>query len=628
MANRKRRRSTDVADSHDLHEGKQQKMDRYVSTSQQEFVALTNRFAVLEEDCTVLPGEEETIANSPRNESPQNSTSLSPCCQQLTATFMELLSKEAILTSQTMTILLNKIKAIEDKVSDLGKAINNWAADGRINEPRNNLDAEANVEINGEKKFVTNASQQKLGRRGEHTTPSLLTLQKNYVAISFNGWTDFHKWRNFNAITNSLSQLLKCNRALTALRSYTWLPKRGIYCRLVLQFKNEVIPAKMISLKKALLKNFGILATRVFKDNVITPICTKSPLASQRGQSKELLLGDPRQDSKLVDTPKGDAQGQYRSAKCRNDDKLQEAETVNIMPETPLETTTGTQQTDKAMEIELDLRSHRVIEIPANVVPDNVSLAIEMQDADQEWAQQFSTLPKMRKNGPVTIPVPMAALSCTSNMVGAVHFPHQLETPEHTMNPERDEGMEGSVPPSHLKDKLGTSFEDDFFHSFAELTNQEQLEVIERLGHTKNQLLALKKNTLDKKVGDESSAQVVQSKNVHRSSSSKYMEADLSNDAAGPKTTQELNARNGMKNNEPPVNNISDGIEKIKPGNDADMPGIEENDPAKDKDKLIALKKPLGPTFQKELRQVNVNLHMEQLHASNPAHGAGNPSDR
>ncbi|KAL8221550.1 UNVERIFIED_CONTAM: hypothetical protein K2H54_069719 [Gekko kuhli] len=106
------------------------------------------------------------------------------------------------------------------------------------------------------------------------------------------------------------------------------------------------------------------------------------------------------------------------------------------------------------------------------------------------------------------------------------------------------------------------------------------------------------------------------------------MEADLSNDAAGPKTTQELDARNGMKNDEPPVNNISYGIEKIKPGNDADMPGIEENDPAKDKDKLIALKKPLGPTFQKELRQVNVNLHMEQLHASNPAHGAGNPSDR
>ncbi|KAL8219239.1 UNVERIFIED_CONTAM: hypothetical protein K2H54_015310 [Gekko kuhli] len=409
-------------------------------------------------------------------------------------------------------MLLNKIKAIEDKVSDLGKAINSLAAVGRINEPRNNLDVEANDEINGEKK--------------------------------------------------------------------------------------------------------------VFKDNVITPICTKSPLASQHGQPKDLLLGDPRQDSKPVDAPKGDAQGQYRSAKCRNDDKLQEAETVNTMPETPLETATGTQQTDKAMEIELDLRSHRVIEIPANVVPNNVSLAIEMQEADQEWAQQFSTLPKMRKNGPVTIPVPMAALSRPSNMAGAVHFPHQLEILEHTTNPERDEVMEGTMLTSHLKDKLGTSFEDDFFLSFAELTNQEQLEVIERLGHAKNRLLALKKNTPDKKVGDESSAQDVQSKNVHRSSSSKYMEADLSNDAAGPKMTQEIDARNSMKNDEPLVNNIFYGTEKIKPRNDADTPGI-----VKDKDKLIAWKKPPGPTFQKELQQVNVNLHMEQLHASNPAHGAGGNLD-
>ncbi|KAL8213598.1 UNVERIFIED_CONTAM: hypothetical protein K2H54_067171 [Gekko kuhli] len=227
------------------------------------------------------------------------------------------------------------------------------------------------------------------------------------------------------------------------------------------------------------------------------------------------------------------------------------------------------------MEIELDLRSHRVIEIPANVVPDN------------------------------------------------------LEIPEHTTNPERDDVMEGSMPPSHLKDKLGTSFEDDFFLSFAELTNQEQLEVIERLGHAKNRLLALKKNTPDKKVGDESSAQDVQSKNVHRSSSSKYMEADRSNNAAGPKMTQETDARNSMKNDEPLVNNILYGTEKIKPGNDADTPGIEENDLAKDKDKdkLIAWKKPPGPTFQKELRQVNVNLHMEQLHASNPAHGAGGTLD-
>ncbi|KAL8221603.1 UNVERIFIED_CONTAM: hypothetical protein K2H54_070748 [Gekko kuhli] len=378
-------------------------------------------------------------------------------------------------------MLLNRIKAIEDKVSDLGEAINNLVADGRINEPRNNLDAEANVEINGEKKLVANASQ-------------------------------------------------------------------------------------------------------------------RNPLASQYEQPKELLLGDPRQDSKLVDAPKDDAQSQFRSAKRRKDDKLQEVETVNTMPEIPLETITKTRQIEEAMEIELDLRSHRVIEIPKNVVPENVSLASELQEADQEWAQQFSALPKLRKNGPVTIPVPTAALSSISNMAGVVHLTHQLETSKYTRNPERDEVMKGSMLPSHFKDKLSTSFEDDFFLSFAELTNQEQHEVIERLEFAKNRLLALKKNTLDK--------------------------ADLSNDAAGPKTKQKLDARNSMKNDEPLVNNISYGKEKIKPGNEAHMSGIEGNNPAKGKDKLIALKKSLVPTSRKEPRQDDADLHMEQLQASNLAHDA------
>ncbi|XP_015274001.1 PREDICTED: protein CASC4 isoform X2 [Gekko japonicus] len=111
-------------------------------------------------------------------------------------------------------------------------------------------------------------------------------------------------------------------------------------------------------------------------------------------------------------------------------------------------------------------------------------------------------------------------------------------------------------------------------------------------------------------------------KAVHRSPSSKYVEADLSSNAAVLKTTQELDERNVMKNEEPSVNNISDGKEKIKPGDDAGMPGIEENDPAKAEDNLTALKKPLVPTFQKEPRQVIVNLPTEQPHASNLAQGA------
>ncbi|XP_048338086.1 protein GOLM2 isoform X4 [Sphaerodactylus townsendi] len=111
-------------------------------------------------------------------------------------------------------------------------------------------------------------------------------------------------------------------------------------------------------------------------------------------------------------------------------------------------------------------------------------------------------------------------------------------------------------------------------------------------------------------------------KAVRRSPSSRHVEADLSNAAVVLKTTQELDERDAVKNEEPSVNNVSDGKEKIKPGDDAGMPGIEENDPAKAEDGLAALKKPLVSTFQKERHQGNVNLPTEQPHASNLAQGA------
>nr|XP_056721713.1 protein GOLM2 isoform X1 [Euleptes europaea] len=117
-------------------------------------------------------------------------------------------------------------------------------------------------------------------------------------------------------------------------------------------------------------------------------------------------------------------------------------------------------------------------------------------------------------------------------------------------------------------------------------------------------------------------------KALHRSQSSRYVEAELSNNAVVLKTTQELDERNAMKHEEPSVNNVSDGKEKIKPGDDAGMPGIEENDPAKAEDSLTALKKPLISTFQKERQQVNVNLPTEQPHASNLAQGASVNHDR
>nr|XP_056721714.1 protein GOLM2 isoform X2 [Euleptes europaea] len=90
-------------------------------------------------------------------------------------------------------------------------------------------------------------------------------------------------------------------------------------------------------------------------------------------------------------------------------------------------------------------------------------------------------------------------------------------------------------------------------------------------------------------------------KALHRSQSSRYVEAELSNNAVVLKTTQELDERNAMKHEEPSVNNVSDGK---------------------------ALKKPLISTFQKERQQVNVNLPTEQPHASNLAQGASVNHDR
>ncbi|XP_048338085.1 protein GOLM2 isoform X3 [Sphaerodactylus townsendi] len=84
-------------------------------------------------------------------------------------------------------------------------------------------------------------------------------------------------------------------------------------------------------------------------------------------------------------------------------------------------------------------------------------------------------------------------------------------------------------------------------------------------------------------------------KAVRRSPSSRHVEADLSNAAVVLKTTQELDERDAVKNEEPSVNNVSDGK---------------------------ALKKPLVSTFQKERHQGNVNLPTEQPHASNLAQGA------
>ncbi|XP_053221136.1 protein GOLM2 isoform X4 [Podarcis raffonei] len=115
-------------------------------------------------------------------------------------------------------------------------------------------------------------------------------------------------------------------------------------------------------------------------------------------------------------------------------------------------------------------------------------------------------------------------------------------------------------------------------------------------------------------------------KAAHRSQSSKDIESNLSNNPTILKTTQQLDEKNVIRNETPSINNISDGKEKMKPGDDAGMPGIEENDAAKAEDTLTALKKPLVSASQNE-PQPNGNLPTEKPHAPNLAQGVNSNQD-
>ncbi|XP_044300855.1 protein GOLM2 isoform X2 [Varanus komodoensis] len=115
--------------------------------------------------------------------------------------------------------------------------------------------------------------------------------------------------------------------------------------------------------------------------------------------------------------------------------------------------------------------------------------------------------------------------------------------------------------------------------------------------------------------------QIIQDqKMAHKSQSSKDTEAGQSNNPTILKITQDMDESNIIKNEAPSANNISDGKEKSKPGDDAGMPGIEENDPAKAEDTLAALKKTLDSSPQ-NLYQPNGNLPTEKPQALNLAQG-------
>ncbi|KAL8220808.1 UNVERIFIED_CONTAM: hypothetical protein K2H54_055160 [Gekko kuhli] len=97
MPNRKCRRSS--SDVTNLKEVKQQRIDKFVTNTQPGAVQLSNKYAVLAENLQTAPCEEEEKSLAEISMQQQ-------CCQQLLSTIMELFSKEAILTSQSLALLL------------------------------------------------------------------------------------------------------------------------------------------------------------------------------------------------------------------------------------------------------------------------------------------------------------------------------------------------------------------------------------------------------------------------------------------------------------------------------------------------------------------------------------------
>ncbi|XP_010715944.1 protein CASC4 isoform X3 [Meleagris gallopavo] len=97
-------------------------------------------------------------------------------------------------------------------------------------------------------------------------------------------------------------------------------------------------------------------------------------------------------------------------------------------------------------------------------------------------------------------------------------------------------------------------------------------------------------------------------------------------DQAVSKTVPEMEVKNA-ENNELPSDRGVNGKEKVKPGGDAGMPEIEDNDPAKAEDTPTAIKKPLISAPRSDNHQSVLNPPTEQPHAPNLAPGLHSDND-
>ncbi|XP_030312641.1 protein CASC4 isoform X3 [Calypte anna] len=127
------------------------------------------------------------------------------------------------------------------------------------------------------------------------------------------------------------------------------------------------------------------------------------------------------------------------------------------------------------------------------------------------------------------------------------------------------------------------------------------------------------KKLMDQVVREQKATQKIQS--------SKDTEVNPSNDEqAISKAVPEAEDKNAV-NSEQPSDHAGNDKEKIKPGGDAGMPEIEDNDPGKAEDTPTALKRPLISASKNEGHQPAANLPTEQPHAPNLAPGLHSDND-
>ncbi|KAL8221381.1 UNVERIFIED_CONTAM: hypothetical protein K2H54_066776 [Gekko kuhli] len=313
----------------------------------------------------------------------------SHCCQQLSV-MMEIFSKGAILTSQTLALLLDKIKVVDTEVNALKAIVNNLAAVHSLNR-------------SGDKLWT------------EKTTARNLAAGNSML-------TDSYNWRNKSMIVRSLCQLLNCNNSDILLSSYERLPSIGSYARVVLHFKNDVTSMNLMSRRKLVFTKHGIRVTRVFKDLVRVPLC---PMTFKRNDSKRGLGAIPQNGlQQLSSTAESPAQMDPNcgDAELRVDSKMTSGNNIYCrmkdqplhhgtrfpagkeVPSPPILPPAGSDMLDVLVgrpplkcqpranfETDLNMRSHWIASMDLRAPIKNKSLADELREADYVLTPQYLT---------------------------------------------------------------------------------------------------------------------------------------------------------------------------------------------------------------------------------------------